>query len=49
MAAAGAPSCHIGVNPANVSAMRFYERLGWRPIEVPDVARAYLSHPTSGL
>jgi ribosomal protein S18 acetylase RimI-like enzyme len=46
-AAAGAASCYLGVRPANLSARRFYAKLGWRPIEVPGVEPGtYLAHPT---
>lgn len=36
VAAAGAPSCHLAVRVANPGALRFYEKLGWRRIEVAD-------------
>ena len=46
VAAAGAPSCHLGVRPANVDARRFYARVGFRPLEVPGVEPGtYLVHP----
>jgi ribosomal protein S18 acetylase RimI-like enzyme len=46
VAAAGAPSCHLGVDVANVNATRFYARAGWRPIDVRGVAPGtYLVHP----
>jgi ribosomal protein S18 acetylase RimI-like enzyme len=46
VAAAGAASCRLGVDVANVDATRFYARVGWRPIEVPGVAPGtYLVHP----
>jgi ribosomal protein S18 acetylase RimI-like enzyme len=46
VAAAGAPSCHLGVDVANVNATRFYARVGWRPIDVRGVAPGtYLVHP----
>lgn len=35
MAAADVASCHLHVHTENMSARRFYERLGWRSIEVP--------------
>lgn len=47
VAAAGAPSCHLGVRHTNVAARRFYARVGFRPVEVPGVAPGtYLVHPT---
>jgi ribosomal protein S18 acetylase RimI-like enzyme len=46
VAAAGAASCRLGVDVANVDATRFYARVGWRPIEIPGVAPGtYLVHP----
>ena len=46
VAAAGAPSCHLGVRHTNVDARRFYARVGFRPVEVPGVAPGtYLVHP----
>lgn len=36
VAAAGARSCHLAVRVANSGALRFYEKLGWRRIEVAD-------------
>ncbi len=48
VAAAGAPSCYLSVRRENVDARRFYERLGWRPIEVSDPGDGiYLVRPTS--
>jgi ribosomal protein S18 acetylase RimI-like enzyme len=48
VAAAGAASCHLGVSLANVSARRFYARVGFRPIEVSGVEPGtYLVHPAS--
>jgi len=48
VAAAGAPSCYLSVRRENVDARRFYERLGWRPIEVSDPGPGvYLVRPTS--
>src|SRR5215468_557381 len=47
VAAAGAASCYLGVRPENVSARRFYARLGWRPVEVCGAEPGtYLVHPT---
>jgi len=47
VAAAGAPSCHLGVRHTNVDARGFYARVAFRPIEVPGVAPGtYLVHPT---
>jgi ribosomal protein S18 acetylase RimI-like enzyme len=46
VAATGAASCHLAVNPSNMKARRFYERHGWRPLEVPGADRVYLAHPT---
>jgi ribosomal protein S18 acetylase RimI-like enzyme len=36
VAAVGARSCHLTVRAANTGALRFYDRLGWRRIEVAD-------------
>jgi len=36
VAAVGARSCHLTVRAANVGALRFYDKLGWRRIEVAD-------------
>jgi ribosomal protein S18 acetylase RimI-like enzyme len=48
VAAAGAASCYLGVRHENVNARRFYEKLGWRPVDVPGAEPGtYLSHPTS--
>src|SRR5260370_23554038 len=48
VATAGAASCYLGVRQENANARRFYEKLGWRPIEVRDAeSRTYLVHPTS--
>jgi ribosomal protein S18 acetylase RimI-like enzyme len=48
VAAAGAASCYLAVRQVNVNARRFYERLGWRPIEVRGAEPGtYLVHPTS--
>jgi ribosomal protein S18 acetylase RimI-like enzyme len=48
VAAAGALSCHLSARRENVNARRFYERLGWRPIEVSDPGRGvFLVRPTS--
>lgn len=48
VAAAGAPSCYLSVRRENVDAQRFYERLGWRPIEVSNPGSGvYLVRPTS--
>ena len=38
VAAAGAPSCHLGVRHTNVDARRFYAKVGFQPVEVPGVA-----------
>jgi ribosomal protein S18 acetylase RimI-like enzyme len=47
VAAAGAASCHLGVRQENADARRFYEKLGWRPIEVRGAEPGtYLVHPT---
>jgi ribosomal protein S18 acetylase RimI-like enzyme len=49
VAAAGAPSCYLFVRPENVGARRFYERLGWRQIEVSDPGPGvYLVRSTTG-
>jgi ribosomal protein S18 acetylase RimI-like enzyme len=48
VAAAGAASCYLAASQANVNARRFYEKLGWRPIEVPGAEPGtYLAHSTS--
>lgn len=49
VAAAGAASCYLAVRQVNVNARRFYEKLGWRPIEVRDAepGTCLLVHPTS--
>ena len=36
VAAAGARSCHLTVRATNTGALRFYDKLGWEPIEVAD-------------
>jgi len=47
VAAAGAPSCYLSMRRENVDAGHFYERLGWRPIEVSDPGDGvYLVRPT---
>ena len=39
---------YLAVRQVNVNARRFYERLGWCPIEVRDAEPGtYLVHPTS--
>ncbi|GLY29216.1 GNAT family N-acetyltransferase [Kineosporia sp. NBRC 101731] len=45
--AAGAPAVYLGMDPANTRALGFYERLGFRTLEVgaPDVL--YLGRPTA--
>ena len=35
-AAAGASSCYLVVRAANTGALRFYDKLGWRRVEVAD-------------
>lgn len=46
--AAGAASCFLQVRKVNVSARRFYEKTGWRPIDVPgQEPGTVLVHPTS--
>ena len=48
VAAAGAPSCFLSVRRENTGARRFYERLGWRQIEVSDPGLGVLMvRPTS--
>ena len=48
VAAAGAPSCYLSVRRENAGAIRFYERLGWEPIEVSDPGPGVcLVRPTS--
>jgi hypothetical protein len=47
VAAAGAPSCYLGVRQKNLNARRFYARLGWRPVQVRGAEPGtYLVHPT---
>lgn len=47
VAAAGAKSCHLAVRNTNTTALGFYDRLGWRPVQVTDAADAiYLARPT---
>jgi ribosomal protein S18 acetylase RimI-like enzyme len=47
VAAAGAASCYLGVRQENADARRFYEKLGWRPLEVRGAEPGtYLVHPT---
>jgi ribosomal protein S18 acetylase RimI-like enzyme len=47
VAAAGAASCYLSVRPQNLSARRFYAKLGWRPVEVRGAEPGtYLVHPT---
>lgn len=36
VAAAGATSCHLVVRAANTGALRFYDKVGWRRIDVAD-------------
>jgi len=49
VAAAGARSCHLTVRTANAGALRFYDKLGWRPIEVADPGPSiFLVKSTSG-
>ena len=46
-AAAGAPSCYLGVRQENLNARRFYAKLGWRPVQVRGAEPGtYLVHPT---
>ena len=43
LAAAGAPGVHLGVQPANARALRFYEKLGFAPSGLPgDPRTTYL-------
>jgi ribosomal protein S18 acetylase RimI-like enzyme len=44
----GAAAVHLGVNPGNVRALGFYERLGFRPIDVTsrESFAVYLGRPT---
>lgn len=47
VAAAGAASCFLQVRKANVNAQRFYQKTGWRPIDVPgEEPGTVLAHPT---
>jgi ribosomal protein S18 acetylase RimI-like enzyme len=47
VAAAGAKSCYLAVRSTNTAALGFYDRLGWRPVQVPDAGDAiYLARPT---
>jgi ribosomal protein S18 acetylase RimI-like enzyme len=47
VAAAGAPSCYLGVRQKNLNARRFYAKLGWRPVQVRAAEPGtYLVHPT---
>lgn len=49
VAAAGARSCHLTVRAANAGALRFYDKLGWRRIEVADPGPSiFLAKPTAG-
>jgi ribosomal protein S18 acetylase RimI-like enzyme len=36
VAVAGARWCHLGLRTANANARRFYDKLGWQPVEVED-------------
>jgi ribosomal protein S18 acetylase RimI-like enzyme len=46
VAAAGAPSCYLGVRQENLNARRFYAKLGWRPVAVRGAEPGtYLVHP----
>jgi ribosomal protein S18 acetylase RimI-like enzyme len=48
VAAAGARSCHLTVRAANTGALRFYDKLGWRPIDVADPGPSmFLVKPTA--
>jgi ribosomal protein S18 acetylase RimI-like enzyme len=48
VAADGAAWCHLGVRNANTAARAFYDRLGWRPIEVRDPGHGtFLGRPTT--
>ncbi len=47
-AAAGAGSCHLTVRSGNSGALRFYDKLGWRVVEVDDPGTfVFLARPTS--
>lgn len=48
VAASGTESCYLAVRQVNVDARRFYEKLGWRPVEVRDAepGTCLLVHPT---
>jgi len=47
VATSGAPSCWLSMRRANIDASRFYERLGWQPIDVSDPGDGiYLVRPT---
>lgn len=49
VAAAGARSCHLTVRATNAGALRFYDKLGWRRIEVADPGSSvFLVRPTTG-
>jgi ribosomal protein S18 acetylase RimI-like enzyme len=47
-AAAGAASCHLTVRSSNTGALRFYDKLGWRRVEVEDPGTwVFLARPTT--
>ncbi|RPE28993.1 GNAT family N-acetyltransferase [Kitasatospora cineracea] len=48
LAAEGVPKVHLGMVTANTAARAFYDRLGFRPIPVPDPGPlTYLGRPTT--
>jgi ribosomal protein S18 acetylase RimI-like enzyme len=48
LAADGAASCHLGVRDINTAARAFYDRLGWRSLEVRDPGQGiFLVKPTA--
>jgi len=49
VAAVGAMSCYLAVRAANTGALAFYDKLGWRRIDVTDPgASVYLFRATAG-
>ena len=45
---AGVPALHLSMDPANESARRFYDRMGFQPVEVPGSGATFLWRTVQG-